>query len=65
LRTRSRSAASATRLSAATRARSSFWLERRALDRLEAERRRGEDLSDTIVRISKGGCVRENEDDCC
>jgi hypothetical protein len=28
------------------------WLERRAIDRLEAERRRGEDFSDVIVRIA-------------
>jgi hypothetical protein len=29
-----------------------IWLERRALGRLEAERRRGEDFSDTIIRLA-------------
>ncbi len=28
------------------------WLDRRAMDRLTAERRRGEDLSDTNIRLA-------------
>ncbi len=30
----------------------SVWLDRWAMDRLTAERRRGEDLSDTIIRLA-------------
>jgi hypothetical protein len=29
-----------------------IWLERRAMDRLTAARRRGEDLSDAIIRLA-------------
>jgi hypothetical protein len=29
-----------------------IWLDRWAMDRLTAERRRGEDLSDTIIRVA-------------
>jgi hypothetical protein len=29
------------------------WLDRRAMDRLTAERRRGEDLSDNILRLAR------------
>jgi hypothetical protein len=29
-----------------------IWLDRWAMDRLTAERRRGEDLSDTIIRLA-------------
>jgi hypothetical protein len=31
------------------------WLERRAIDRLTVERRRGEDFSDTIIRLAVSG----------
>jgi hypothetical protein len=30
-----------------------IWMERRAIDRLEAERRRSEGYSDTIIRLAQ------------
>lgn len=49
---RSRSAASDTRLSGSETGKVFVWLDRRAMDRLTDERRRGEDLSDTIIRLA-------------
>jgi hypothetical protein len=32
-----------------------IWIARQAMDRLSAERRRGEDYSDTIIRLAAVG----------
>jgi hypothetical protein len=37
------------------------WIERQAMDRLTAERRRGEDFSDTIIRLAAVGMNRRQE----